>query len=248
MRHWILMAAFLANAHAQTPAEPVPDIAAGRKIFESQCALCHGQTGTGGRGPSLTRPKLNRAPDDEALRTLISSGIVPEMPGAWQLSPREVASVAAYVRSLGTVAPETLPGDPARGASLYHAKGCTGCHIVDGQGEGIGPELTDIGARRNGAWLRQALRKPADSLPRDFLYVAAVTSSDEIIRGIRMNEDSFTIQLKDGRGQFHSFRKSSLRELRRLKQESPMPSYEALLTAAEMDDLVAYLAGLRGKP
>src|SRR5215472_3823903 len=108
---------------AQT--EAAPDLDSGRRIFESQCALCHGQTGTGGRGPSLNRPKLEKAPDDDALRKAISAGIPPEMPGAWQLNPREVASVALYVRSLGKVAPEVLPGDAARGARVYEAKGCS---------------------------------------------------------------------------------------------------------------------------
>jgi len=247
MHGWIPIFAACASAFAQTATETPPDLAAGRKIFEAQCALCHGQTGTGGRGPSLNRPKLNKAADDDALRKVIFEGINPEMPGAWQLSKREVASVAAYVRSLGTVQPEPLAGDAARGASVYESKGCPGCHIASGKGQGIGPELTDIGARRNGAYLRKTLLKPTDSLPEDFLYVAAVTSSGETVRGIRVNEDSFTIQLKDARGRFHSFRKAELKELRRLKQESPMPSYERSLSAAELDDIVAYLASLRGK-
>jgi cytochrome c oxidase cbb3-type subunit III len=241
-RTWVLAFLLLGTAWAQTP-----DLAMGQKIFESQCALCHGQTGTGGRGPSLNRPTLDKAPDDDALRKVISDGLEPEMPGAWQLTPREVASTAAYVRSLGTLPPEKLPGDPQRGATLFDDKGCAGCHIVAGKGEGIGPELTGIGARRNGAYLRQTLLKPADSLPQDFLYVAAVTASGGTVRGIRVNEDSFTIQLKDMRGQFHSFRKSELKELRRLKGETPMSSYASSLTAAELDDLVAYLASLRGK-
>ena len=227
-------------------AQPSADLAVGKKIFESQCALCHGQTGTGGRGPSLNRPALHKAPDDEALRRVISDGINPEMPGAWQLTAHEVASVAAYVRSLGKVPPEKLAGDAARGAALYASKGCANCHIVSGKGEGVGPELSDIGARRNSAFLRQALLQPAASLPEGFLYVDAVTASGATIRGIRVNEDSFTIQLKDMRGQFHSFRKSDLKELRRLKNESPMPSYASSLGAGELDDLLAYLASLRG--
>jgi len=240
MLKWVLALAPLAAAIGQTP-----DLAVGRKIFESQCALCHGQTGTGGRGPSLNRPVLHHAPDDEALRQVISEGLEPEMPGAWQLTTHEVMSTAAYVRSLGTVPPEKLPGNAARGAALFDRKGCAGCHIVAGKGEGIGPELTDIGARRNAAFVRRVLLNPADSLPDGFLYVAAVTVSGATVRGIRVNEDSFTIQVKDVRGQFHSFRKSELKELRRLKQESPMPSYANSLASAELDDLVAYLASLR---
>jgi cytochrome c oxidase cbb3-type subunit III len=243
----ILLTLAVVRAMAQSGTETAPDPNAGRKIFESQCALCHGQTGTGGRGPGLNHPKLHKAPDDDALRKVIANGIDPEMPGAWQLTPREVASVAVYVRSLGSVPPEALAGDAARGAAVYQARGCAHCHMIGGAGEGLGPELSEIGARRNGAYLRQTLIKPTASLPEGFLYVAAVTASGQTVRGIRVNEDSFTIQLKDAQGQFHSFRKAELKELRRLRQESPMPSFEGSLSAAELDDIVAYLASLRGK-
>jgi putative heme-binding domain-containing protein len=233
------------TALAQAPTAPDP--AVGKKLFESQCALCHGQTGTGGRGPSLNRPKLGRAPDDEALWKVISSGIEPEMPGAWQLNVREVYSVAQYVRSLGAIPPEVLPGNPSAGERVFQSKGCAGCHMVAGKGAGYGPELTDIGTRRNGAHLRQAILRPATLLPEDFLYLTAVTQAGATVRGIRVNEDSFNIQIKDARGQFHSFAKSDLKELKRLPNETPMPSYEASLSAPELDDLVAYLAGLKGK-
>jgi cytochrome c oxidase cbb3-type subunit 3 len=224
-----------------------PDPTTGKKIFESQCALCHGQTGTGGRGPSLNRAKLGRAPDDEELGKVISNGIEPEMPGAWQLNAHEVSSVAAYVRSLGALPPEKLPGNATAGERLFQSKGCAGCHVVAGKGAGFGPELTEIGTRRNGAHLRQAILKPATLLPEGFLYVAATTQSGATVRGIRVNEDSFNIQIKDARGQFHSFVKLDLKELRRLRGETPMPSYEGSLSTAELDDLVAYLASLKGK-
>lgn len=223
------------------------DLAGGRKIFESQCALCHGQTGGGGRGPSLRRPTLDHAPDDKALLKVISEGLEPEMPGAWQLNDHEVQAVAGYVRSLGAAPREKLPGDPARGAGIFDTRGCVGCHMVAGKGSGFGPELTQIGARRNAAWLRQTILQPADSLPEGFAYVAATDASGRTVRGIRVNEDTFTIQLKDPGGRFHSFRKSELNDLRRLEHETPMPSYQGRLAGSELDDLVAYLATLRGK-
>jgi cytochrome c oxidase cbb3-type subunit 3 len=241
MWRWLVLLAVACPLAAQN------DLAAGRKIFESQCALCHGQTGGGGRGPALNRPKLEKAPDDDALRRVISNGFDREMPGAWQLNTREVANVAGYVRSLGTIPPEPLSGDAGRGARLFASKGCAGCHIVAGKGEGFGPELSDIGARRSATFLRQTVRRPADSLPDSFQYIAATTAGGAAVRGIRVNEDTFTIQLKDARGRFHSFRKAELKELRRLAHETPMPSYEGQLNAGELEDLVAYLAGLRGK-
>ena len=67
------------------------------------------------------------------------------MPSAWQLTPHEVAGVAVYLRSLGTVPAEVLPGDIACGSRIYQAKGCAGRPMIDGQGGGFGPELSDIG-------------------------------------------------------------------------------------------------------
>jgi cytochrome c oxidase cbb3-type subunit 3 len=242
MRSWIWGALLIPAAFAQTAA----DLNAGRKIFESQCALCHGQTGGGGRGPSLSRAKLGKAPDEAALKKVISDGIPPEMPGAWQLHPKEVDYVAGFVRSLGKLPEEIIPGDPVSGARVYQAQGCPACHIVSGRGEGFGPELTSIGARRSASWLRQAVLKPSESLPEDFLYVALTPAGGSPVRGIRVNEDTFTIQIKDSRGQFHSFRKTGLKELRRLGKETPMPSFEGRLGKVELDDLVAYLVSLRG--
>jgi cytochrome c oxidase cbb3-type subunit 3 len=242
MSKWVLIGLLAMNAIAQSPG----DLQTGKKIFESQCALCHGQTGTGGRGPSLTRPKLGKAPDDESLWKVISNGIEPEMPGAWQLNTREVFSVASYVRSLGTIPPQVLPGDPARGERVLQSKGCAACHLITGKGEGYGPELSEIGLRRSATHLRQAIVSPATLLPEGFLYVAATTKSGATVKGIRVNEDSFNIQIKDSRGRFHSFSKSDLKELKRLRGETPMPSFQSL-TPAELDDLVAYLAGLKGK-
>ena len=108
--------------------------------------------GKGGRGPGLTRPKLKHAPDEAALSAVILRGIPgTEMPGSWQLHPRQAASVAAYVRSQGTVAPESLPGDPARGERVFQAQGCASCHIIPGEGSGLRPELTEIRSRRRAA-------------------------------------------------------------------------------------------------
>ncbi len=247
---WALLFFCFSCALAQTvqnAPEPAGDPVLGQQRFESQCALCHGQDGSGGRGPNLRRPKLDHAPDDDALRKVIADGIQPEMPGAWQLSPHEVASVAAYVRKIGAVPPEPIPGDAARGEQVYKSKGCANCHMILGAGSGFGPELSDIGSRRSVAYLRESIVAPEASVPDGFLMVEAVTASGATVRGVRANEDSFTIQIKDAKGEFASFRKADLKELRKLRGKSPMPPYQGSLTPDELTDLTAYLAGLRGK-
>ncbi len=239
---------------AQDPAEitrkPVTtpeDLAAGERIYRIQCAYCHGAHGEGGRGATLARPRLLHAPDDDAMFQAVARGIPDsEMPGHW-FTAREIWQVVAFVRTLGRRTPQRVNGDPASGGRLYAGKGrCAHCHTVGGRGGAIGPDLSDIGARRSVSYLREALLKPEAAVPDDFLKVEIVTTADVRISGVRINEDAFSIQIRDLSGQFHSFWKSELAELNRQRGKSPMPSYEGLLTSAELDDLIAYLDSLRG--
>jgi cytochrome c oxidase cbb3-type subunit III len=236
-----VLGALFAAAVAAGPA----DVAAGEALFQSRCALCHGLNGGGGRGPDLRRPKLIHASDEAALKLVISNGISPGMPAAWYLSPDELANVAAFVRTLSSVPQEKLAGDPERGRLIYARSGCASCHILDGEGVGIGPDLTGIETRRGAAQIRATLIDPSKTIPEGFLLIETVTSAGKTIRGIRLNEDTFTIQVKDLRGDIYSFRKAELTQLNKLRDQTIMPSFGATLSASELDDLVAYLASPR---
>lgn len=59
--------------------------------------------------------------------------------------------------------------------------------------------------------------------------------------GVRLNEDSFSIQIRDQQGRLHSFRKADLQRLQAAPDMSLMPSYRDALTGAEINYLVAYL-------
>ncbi|HUE43802.1 MAG TPA: cytochrome c, partial [Candidatus Sulfotelmatobacter sp.] len=68
------------------------DATAGKHLFERHCAVCHGIEGQGGRGPGLNRAQLAHAPDDVALKSVISDGISPDMPAGWFLTDEDVAN------------------------------------------------------------------------------------------------------------------------------------------------------------
>jgi putative heme-binding domain-containing protein len=247
----ILIAAVFAGYGLQRPASQRTnnELARGEKLFVAQCALCHGIGATGGRGPALNHPQLRRGTDERSLSQTIQNGIEgTEMPAAWQMTDREIAQVAGYVRSLGRTAVVKLSGDPAKGKAYYEAKGgCAACHIVRGRGGNTGPDLTNIGTQRSAAYLREALVDPGAAVPDGFLVVSISTRDGLTVRGIRSNEDSFTIQLRDAKNVFRSFRKLDLSDLKKEFGASLMPGYRDVLTASEMDDLVAYLASLRGE-
>jgi cytochrome c oxidase cbb3-type subunit 3 len=237
---------------AQTPPDPTAaftaaDLDRGRQIFIAHCGPCHGVDGSGGRGANLRVPKLKRAADSAGIFNLAQNGIEgTSMDGAWQLSDAELWRVSAFVQSLGQTARVAIPGDPARGKSIFEEQNCAACHIVNGQGGSFGPELTAIGAQRSPAYLRRAVLNPSADVPPEFVSVRVRPRDGREITGIRLNEDSFTIQLKDVSNRLYSFRKSDLAVFEIQTDRSAMPVYSGL-TPTQMDDLVAYLAGLRGQ-
>ncbi len=220
----------------------------GKRLFESQCGSCHGPLGNGGKGANLAQPQLRRATDDQALLTIIRRGIAgTEMPGSF-LTPGQVSNIATYVKTLGRVEPEEIPGDARRGEVVYASLDCSVCHTLGSQGGILGPVLDDIGARRSAAHLREALIEPEASIPTGFLQLRVLTKDGRALTGTRVNEDGFSIQLRDLAGEIHSFWKDELDTLEKQWQRSPMVSYEARLTARQTDDLVSYLVSLQGAP
>ena len=221
------------------------DPAAGKPIFERHCAPCHGMSGNGGRGPRLNRGYLRHAPDDTELRSVISNGIPPGMPDASYLSDEEIANVAAHIRSLANQPGEIVTGNPNRGAAIYRRSGCSACHMHSGKGAGFGPDLTHIGEARSAAFVKRVLNDPSAELPDGFLMVIAVASDGQTTAGIRLNEDTFSIQIKDRAGRIFSFRKSDLRSLQRLPGQTPMPSFAKRLSPKDLDDLISFLVSPR---
>src|SRR5437868_5305465 len=242
-------AAVAGVAAAQTFTQP----GEGKALFDGLCQDCHGPNGVGDEAPALNHPL---AQDDAALHRIIRDGL-PErgMPRVRRMTEEEVDVLASYVRTLGNGRAETVAGNAERGRAVYARLDCASCHIINGQGVGFGPELTKIGQRRAPSWIRQAILDPGSLKSKgvqgiltggftEYLPVSVVENNGREVRGIRVNEDSFTIQLRDAAGRLYSFRKADVANIDKQRGRSLMPSYKDRLNATDTDDLVAYVYSL----
>jgi len=245
---WLFCASLAWSQGPPLPATP-ENLAAGEHFYRTECAYCHGPHGEGGRGTTLARPRLPHAPDDATLAQVIEDGIPDtEMPAHW-FAPNEIRQLVAYVRTLGRVKPQRIDGDPTRGEKLYAGKGsCARCHTVNGLGGALGPDLTGIGARRSVPYLKESLLDPEAAVPEGFLQVQLVTRNGQRVTGVRLNEDTFSIQIRDLSGNFRSYFRSELVGITKQSGKSPMPSYKGVFTPDELNDVIAYLDSLRDIP
>ena len=266
---WILAALsvfFALNAHGQEKVVTNPvagDPAAileGASLFRGNCSPCHGLNAQGGgRGPDLTAGRwVHGSSDADIFRTITRGVPGTEMP-ANGFEDSETWAILAYLRSLAPAKGATVSGDPAKGEKVFWGTaGCATCHMVQGRGGVLGPDLSRVGEARSADYLIDSIRQPSKELSNGILdpnnhyglplvydTVTVVTVAGERVVGVARNEDTFSIQLMDTHQSLQFFLKKNLKEVTH-ERKSLMPVYaETMLKPAELQDLVAYLETLR---
>lgn len=240
--------------HSPHPKATPESIAAGKDIFAGTCAGCHGVDGSGSNGPNIRGIGAQMGPEGVYARIRggpIGSG----MPAFTSLDDATVWKIVDYVMLLGHEDGGVATGDPKKGKEIYDANKCGECHAADAGGGNLGPDLSHIGVQRSIVSLTDTLNDPGKNLPLDagmqerasytaYVIYRVVTKDGKTIEGMRVNEDSFTMQLRDANGNLHSIQRFEVKSIEPEPGKSFMPSYKDKLTPAQINDLVAYLSSL----
>jgi cytochrome c oxidase cbb3-type subunit 3 len=238
---WILAAQEHAGQYSQA------DIERGLRIYGANCTPCHGNNGDLVPNVNLRTGKFRHAVSDEDLGRVIASGIPGTAMPPHKFDAPELTGIVAYIRSMGgDRSAEVTIGDATRGRAVFEGKGaCLSCHRVRGQGSRLAPDLSEVGAVRPPEKLQKSLLDPTAAMLPMHRAVRAVTADGKVVTGRRLNEDTYSVQLIDVEERLVSLNKSELREYSVVKV-SPMPSYKDKLSSAELGDVLAYLASLKG--
>jgi putative heme-binding domain-containing protein len=222
------------------------DVEDGERVFKSICANCHGPDGNLIAGIDLGRGQFRRDYTDRELAGVIANGIPnTPMPANLALSDEQVERIVAWLRSnAGRHEVVAVRGDAARGRALFEGKGkCLDCHRVAGRGSRLGPDLSGIGLLRRVAELEQSIVDPQAEVQPNNRFYRVVTADGLEIKGRLLNRDTYSVQLLDEDEHLRSFVLAGLRE--HGFDKTPMPSYRQKLSAAQIEDLVAYLVSLQ---
>ncbi len=235
--------------------------------FRINCAFCHGLGARGGgRGPDLTRARKRHGNSDAEMFQTINQGVpgtaMPTNGTTGQgvgMTEEEIWDVITYLRSVQVKAPAQPMGNAAHGKQLFYGDAnCSGCHMVEGKGGRLGPDLTAAGMARSSEAIVDSVRNPSRRLapglleatkefPQEYETVTVVTATGQEIKGVTMNEDNFSLQMMDASEQIHLFEKGKLRSIQKTRT-STMPVYDtALLSDKDLQDIVAFLQSVGGK-
>jgi mono/diheme cytochrome c family protein len=222
-----------ANPAANNPHLGNPQsIRSGMALYRIGCADCHGLDAGGYRGPDLIALLASGVTDERLFQTIRKGVPGTEMPAAREndTPDDDLLMIIAYLRKIGTVAPtETPVGNVEHGAALFKAQ-CVSCHRVAGAG----------------AALTREIRSPSDWIPPAFEMVTVVTKDGQRIRGVKKNEDVFSIQIMDMRERIQGYLKSSLQDVIYEKISLMPPFGQGRMNDGDLNDLIGYLTTLRG--
>jgi len=130
--------------------------------------------------------------------------------------------------------------------------------MVVGKGGRMGPDLTAVGGSRTREALIESIRNPSRNLawgltegtkefPQEYETVIVVTGDGKEIKGVTLNEDSFSVQIMDSTEHIHLLEKDKLKSFKKARQ-SAMPKYGAeVLSDKDVEDIVAFLASVEAR-
>lgn len=153
-----------------------------------------------------------------------------------------LGAVSASTLCVGLLQAQT--GDASRGRTVMESAGCFDCHRIGDRGSRVGPDLSDVGARRTPEVLRQALLAPDDEVLPENRSVRVVTRDGVTTEGRLLNQDAFSVQMLSAKDELRTYLKDNLREYSIL-DKGLMPSAQGKLTDAQLADVLAYLTSLR---
>jgi cytochrome c oxidase cbb3-type subunit 3 len=218
---------------------------AGKDLFTSRCAACHGMDGHGSeKAPSITSSAKVRNLDDVRLAAIISGGIPGTgMPAFRSFSTLQVHAVVDYLHMLqGVVKARSLPGDPLLGKKTFFGKGeCSTCHTISGDGGFLGPELSSYGSALPSKAILDAILNPPRRARFGYAPAVATARDGARVEGLVRNEDNFSVQLQTKDGTFHLLEKSDLHNFEYLNSSIMPANYSERLSPADLNDLTSYL-------
>jgi putative membrane-bound dehydrogenase-like protein len=137
-------------------------------------------------------------------------------------------------------------GSVAEGRVVFNTTGtCNKCHIVNGIGREIGPNLSEIGKKLSRQAMFESILYPSAGISHNYESYAVVTTNGEVLTGLIVSETGDEITLKDSNALTRTIKKSDIEEKKK-QQVSLMPAdLQKLITVQELVDIIDYLQTLK---
>lgn len=137
-------------------------------------------------------------------------------------------------------------GDAVQGRIIFNTNGtCNKCHVVNGIGKEVGPNLSEIGKKLSREALYESILYPSAAISHNYENWLIITIEGQILTGLLVSETDTSLRIKDEKGILREIPIVAVEE-RRKQSVSLMPAdLQKVMSTDELVDVVEYLTTLK---
>ncbi len=243
------------------PAYDAAAVGNGQKVFQSNCAFCHGANAKGGEsGPDLLRSVVVLDDDNgEKIGVVILNGRLDKGMPKFPLSQEQISDIAMFLHQRvkdaalrGTYQVlNVVSGNAEAGKAYFNGAGnCASCHSVTGDLAHIGSKYDPATVQSTFVMPRSARQGPPgaglQAKETNPTTVTVTPAGGQPVEGILDKVDDFTVALTDKSGEYHSFVRNGAEP--KVEIHDLLQAHTELLgkyTDADIHNLTAYLVTIR---
>ena len=141
------------------------------------------------------------------------------------------------------VVPLVAKGDPKKGREIFNTVkiGCFNCHVLEGKGTAIGPDLSDIGLRADAPNITESILDPSKVIIEGFQPITVKTNEGTVVTGLLRDESDEALWLLETTGKLNEIPKKEIAKRTSLNISFMPGNFSELLTPQECADLVSWL-------
>jgi putative heme-binding domain-containing protein len=137
-------------------------------------------------------------------------------------------------------------GNVGNGALVFAKQGtCANCHVVNGQGKEVGPNLSEIGKKLSREAVFESILYPSASISHNFEMYIVETKAGTTANGVLVSKTPAEVSIKGADAIVRTFKTAEVESVVRSPISLMPADLHQGMTTQEMVDLVEYLLTLR---
>ena len=142
----------------------------------------------------------------------------------------------------------SMKGDLPNGRVIFNTTGtCSQCHKVNGIGQEIGPDLSEIGKKLTPQAMFESILYPSAGISHNYENWMVLTDEGLVHTGLLISDTDTEFKLKDVKGIIRTIPTNSIDEKKKLDISLMPADLQKLMSVQELVDVVEYMRSLKVK-
>ncbi|MCC9603247.1 c-type cytochrome [Stieleria sp. JC731] len=137
-------------------------------------------------------------------------------------------------------------GDVERGKSLFRSTAtCANCHIVDGFGKDVGPNLSEIGNKLSREAMLTAILLPSAGISHNYENFVVLTADGQVISGLKVSETDDEVVIRTADAIDRKIASDDIETMKKSEKSIMPENLHHVFGQQGLVDLVEYMSTLK---